>query len=77
MKKYENYVNNVYQFDDYYCVPVSCEVIDFYYKDGNYLGCMVTDNMQSCINDLEHGVDPINNSWENGAGTTLILDGWD
>lgn len=73
-----SYVNSIcYSFDGYYATITSYETIQFYNNNNERLGCVVTDDMASCIYELEHGADPIKDKWEDGTGQTLTLDGWE
>ena len=72
----DSYLYEVYSFDEYYAIIDSYEIIQFYNNDNEHLGCIVPDDMASCIFDILHGADPINDGWEDGTGQTLTLDGW-
>ncbi|WP_275905174.1 DUF6618 family protein, partial [[Eubacterium] hominis] len=56
----DSYLYEVYSFDEYYAIIDSYEIIQFYNNDNEHLGCIVPDDMASCIFDILHGADPIN-----------------
>lgn len=56
---------------DLHCFSVFC--------NGEKLGVVYPDDipaMDSCINSLDSGNDPITGSWEDGMGNSCTLDGW-
>ncbi|RHT97878.1 DUF6618 family protein, partial [Absiella sp. AM27-20] len=59
----DSYLYEVYSFDEYYAIIDSYEIIQFYNNDNEHLGCIVPDDMASCIFDILHGADPINDGW--------------
>lgn len=50
-----------------------------YIMGEKYLGTVYPDtieDMESCINDLDNGDNPITNGWEDGCGNSCTFDGW-
>ena len=50
------------------------------YDKDRYLGSIYPNDlksMESCISDLENGIDPISGGWEDGCGHTCNINGWD
>ncbi|WP_270324988.1 hypothetical protein [[Eubacterium] hominis] len=74
--KFDDYDGKKYSFEGYYAVISNYEKINFYNDNDEYLGNVITDDMESCIRDLENGANPIEDQWEDGAGTTLRIEGW-
>lgn len=49
------------------------------YNGEEYLGTVYPDSIESvnsCINDLDNGKDPITFGWEDGCGNSCVIDGW-
>lgn len=49
------------------------------YSDETLLGTVYPDSvesMNSMVNELDNGTDPISGMWEDGNGNTCTLDGW-
>jgi hypothetical protein len=50
------------------------------YNGDEFLGVVYPDtieSMQSCIDDLNAGIDPISGGWEDGCGNACTIDGWE
>ena len=50
------------------------------YNGNKYLGTVVPDSEESfkeCVKELNNGIDPISGMWEDGAGNSCTLDGWE
>lgn len=70
------YIDKRYDCVDCYCIPRGTDEIRFYNYDDELIGSIFPDDMQSAINELEHGADPILDGWEDGCGQTLSPEGW-
>lgn len=49
------------------------------YDNGKHLGSIypaTIEDMESCIEDLDAGYDPITSGWEDGMGNVCNIDGW-
>lgn len=70
---FENGINvEECEFDyDLHCFKV--------YNGEKYLGIIYPgsiEDMESCIEELDNGNDPISDGWEDGMGNSCTIDGW-
>lgn len=71
-----NFENGINVWESEYDYDLHCFKV---YNGDKYLGTIypsTIEDMESCIEDLDNGDDPISCNWEDGCGNGCTLDGW-
>jgi len=67
--------SSVWEYDTYN-VFEEMDVLRFEDKNGDVLGYVAYDDKENMVNELNNGVDPFDEGWEDGVGNEINIDGW-
>lgn len=65
----------MWEFENY-TVYEEMDLLRFENLENDLLGYVMKDKDNQVIKDLDNGVNPINEGWEDGVGNTISIEGW-